>query len=823
MNESYPLFVLKFGGSSLSTPDRILNAVEILRPKLQDGRVAVVVSALGGVTNELIAITDLALKGGNEWEVRFDQLIKKHYQTAEQLLDSAKLTNLSAEWSRLFDLLKGAFEQVTGEKRVSLDKQDYILSFGERLSNRLFAAVLDEKGIPAHAYDSHKFVRTSDDFGDARVDESTTRKLIQDTFRGLNGAIPVITGFIGSTESNRITTLGRSGSDYTAGIVGEALGARHVEIWTDVSGVFTADPNHTPTAYPIQKINYHEMAEMAHFGSTVVHPKTVIPVEQQKIPVYIKNTFKPEDEGTLITQQNGETTGVLRSVSLREHAAIMALHSRGLKHVPRLLTRALSAFEKEKLHVWFTASASTELGFTVAISDKEQDRALDIIRNTFREELDDALLREPEVLSDVSLVTIIGDRLIEDTGLAGDAIRLLNRHGIRPLAYSRGHSNRHFTITVPTDSAIRTVRLLHDEYCLPHGQVRLFIAGIGNVGGTLLRLLNKHLRQDYFRIIGACDSRRMVWYEPGLASDKIREELNQRGEDLDWDKITDRLANSYGSRTIFVDTTGSEIAAQIYEPLLEKGVHIATSSKIANTREQAYFDRLYELSSHGTHFYYETTVGAGLPVLSTLDNFLSSGDPVTGIEGVVSGTLSFLFDRLNAGSTFSQAVKEAYDRGYTEPNPRDDLSGEDVARKFLTLSRCIGVKIERSDVVVENLVPESLQDISIDEFWEKLSSMDNDWAKKVEEAKSNNQRLVFTGKLVREANNGQNGSIHVGVETVDSGSPLYNLHGTDNLILFRTDFYDEQPMVIQGPGAGPEVTASGLLVDILKIRESITH
>ena len=823
MNNSNPLFVLKFGGSSLATPDRIMNAIGILRPKLQDGRVAVVVSALGGITNELISVTDLALKEDPAWEEHFEKLVTRHYQTARELLTDEELEVLRAEWTPLFDSLKGAFQQVSGEKHVSHDKQDYILSFGERLSNRLFAAVLSKEGIPSQAYDSYKFVRTSDDFGDARVDEDTTRKLIRDAFPVLNGEVPVITGFIGSTEDNRITTLGRSGSDYTAGIVGEALGARHVEIWTDVSGVFTADPNHTPTAYPIQKINYHEMAEMAHFGSTVVHPKTVIPVEQQKIPVYIKNTFRPEDEGTLITQQNGESTGVLRSVSLREHAAIVTLHSRGLKNVPRLLTRALSAFEKDKLPVWFTASASTELGFTVVISDKDQERALEIIKETFRAELDDALVHDPEILSDVSLVTIIGDRLIEDTGLAGDAIRLLNRHGIRPLAYARGHSNRHFTIAVPTESAIRTVRLLHDEYCLPHGQVRLFIAGIGNVGGTLLRLLNKHLRQDYFRIIGACDSRRMVWYEPGLASDKIREELKQRGEILDWDKITERLANSYGSRTIFVDTTGSEIAAKIYEPLLEKGVHIATSSKIANTREQAYFDRLYKLSSYGTHFYYETTVGAGLPVLSTLDNFLSSGDPVTGIEGVVSGTLSFLFDRLNAGASFSQAVKEAYDRGYTEPDPRDDLSGEDVARKFLTLSRCIGVKIERSDVVVENLVPESLQDASIDEFWEGLSSLDEEWEKKIEDAKSNGLRLVFAGKLTRADSHGEKGSIHVGVDMVNSDSPLYNLHGTDNLILFRTDFYNEQPMVIQGPGAGPEVTASGLLVDILKIRESITH
>lgn len=816
MNESQPLFVLKFGGSSLATPARIRNAVSLLRPRLREGRAVVVVSALGGVTNGLIALTDLALTGDPDWKARFDELIVLHHKTAKELLPDAAFKQLKKEWKPLFESLLEVLERVSQEKKVGTDVQDYILSFGERLSNRLFAAVLTSKKIPAHPYDSNRFIKTSGDFGDAHVDEKITRTLIRKTFRNLNGEIPVITGFIGSTSNDQITTLGRSGSDYTAGIVGEALGAQHVEIWTDVSGVFTADPTHTPTAYPIQRINYNEMAEMAHFGSMVVHPKTVIPLEQQQIPVYIKNTFKPEDEGTLITRQGDMAAGVLRSVSLREHGAIVTLHSRGLKNIPRLLGRALSAFDREKLPVWFTAAASTELGFTLVISDKNQERAREIINNTFRKELENSLLYEPEIVPDISLVTIIGDRLIEDTGLAGDAIRLLNRHDVRPLAYARGHSNRHFTIAVSTSAAIRTVRLLHDEYCLPHGQVRLFIAGVGNVGGTLLKLLAKHLRQDYFRIIGACDSHRMMWYEPGLEGNKVAEELLTRGEPLDWEKIAARLSNSYGSRTIFVDTTGSEIAARIYEPLLIKGVHIATSSKLANTREQAYFDRLYELSSYGTHFYYETTVGAGLPVLSTLDNFLSCGDPVLGVEGVVSGTLSFMFDRLNKKVPFSQAVREAFDRGYTEPDPRDDLSGEDVARKFLTLARCIGIKLERSDIVVENLVPEILQESDLEAFWKRLPDLNEEWRMRIEEAKSKDRRLVYAGKL-------EKGTVRVGVEQVDSESPLYHLHGTDNLILFRTDFYDEQPMVIQGPGAGPEVTASGLLVDILKIRESITR
>lgn len=803
------LHIIKFGGTSVANPERIRKAVSIVQERLTTSQVAVVVSAFSGVTNGLIALTDLAATGSDQFGAAYAKLRDRHLDAAREI--SPFNTELHRDIEELLDLLSVELEAIAREGRYRTSERDSILSYGERLAVRVFASAMEEAGTKARAYDANHFIRTNNRFGDADVDQATTSQLARSLMLPINGTVPIITGFIGATADNQITTLGRSGSDYTAGIIGEALGADVVEIWTDVDGVLTADPNIAANAVTIPRLNYSEMAEMAQFGTSVVHPRTVLPLKELKIPILIKNTLNPSAEGTLITHLEDQTSSSLRSVSLKKNVVLLGVRSKGLDKIRGLLGRALHALNEADIPVLYSASASAEFGFSVVFDPEFRDRANDVLHSEFRAEYEGGLLDEPILLEDISMVTVIGDKLTNDVGLSGAVLTVLGANNLAPISLSKGAANRHLSLIMHKADAMMAVQLLNDHFCIHARQVRLFVAGIGTVGGELLRQI-KALKDSpvHMSIIGVCNRTNTWWDSMGIDPDEIND-LLEGGVITNWDDTIERLIREYPYRTIFVDCTGSPEVARLYGRLLRAGIHIATPSKLANTMEQTYFD---ELNSYDAEtdvcYHYETTVGAGLPVIHTIKDLMRAGDKIHRISGVVSGTMTYLFGALERGERFSEAIKNAKKLGYSEPDPRDDLSGEDVARKFMTLARTAGYRIERNELQVESMIPDELKSVGVEEFMERIDEYDSFWQHRTEEARAEDKVLRYVGIL-------DEGKVRVRVEAVPVKSPLGALSGTDNQIAITTDRYNAYPLIIQGPGAGREVTAAGLLADVQKV------
>jgi bifunctional aspartokinase / homoserine dehydrogenase 1 len=805
------LHILKFGGSSVANPENILKAVAIIKGRMQQFDVAVVVSALGGVTDELIALMDKSLGCDEVWRDRFSNLRDRHIKTLTALIGEDFDHPAVIQVESLLAELRGRLETIAHEQAISGKTRDHVLSYGERMSCRIFAAALGVNGVPAKPWESQHFVRTNNRFGDADVDSETTNKLIRRLLGERNGHVPVITGFIGSTAENEITTLGRSGSDYTASIIGEALRAKEVEIWSDVNGVLTADPRLADTAVTIPQLNYAEIAEMAHFGTKVLHPRTVLPLEQSGIPVTIRNTFEPGHSGTLISHDYVPSNGTLRAVALRKEIVLIGLRSSGLDRIHSLLTRAMEGLKAAGIDILFNASASADYGITFVVNAFQSDQTVRVLRNIFEVEYAKGLIEEPAKLENVSMVTVIGDRLQHDLGLSGAVLSVLGENQIAPLAMAKGVSNRHLTLLVHNEVERTAVQLLNDHFCV-HGQrVRLFIAGTGTMGSELLRQIGPTSSPEYdLTVIGACDSQRMAWNANGFKSSEVIDAV-QNGEVTEWETITDRLVNQFAYRTIFIDTTGSEEVARNYSKLLKAGIHVTSTNNRANSGDQTYYDELmhYTLGKR-THYLYETTAGAGLPVIQTVKDLIRTGDRIHSIVAAASGTMTYLFEALAAGRPFGETIREARRLGYAEPDPRDDLSGEDVARKMMILTRASGFRVERDEFSTENLIPESLRTVTLEEFWRRLDEYDQEWKSRSDEALAAGRVLRYVGRL-------ENGRIRIGVEAVERLSPMGSLKGTDNLFAIRSDRYPDSPLIVQGPGAGKEVTAAGLLADVQKI------
>ncbi|MCC5926633.1 MAG: bifunctional aspartate kinase/homoserine dehydrogenase I [Bacteroidetes bacterium] len=807
------LHILKFGGSSVAYPERIQNSVEIVRRRLREVNVAVVVSALGGVTDELIAIMDKACVHDEGWKARYENLVQRHHQTVDKLTSGDAHSDLRDEIDTLLNDLLNTYQTIHSTRDISPKTRDYVLSFGERMSSRIFAAALNTGGIKAKAHESQHFVRTNNRFGDADVDYDITRELVNKALGPINGTVPVITGFLGSTIDNEITTLGRSGSDFTAGLMGQALDANLVEIWTDVNGVLTADPNIASTAVTIPRLHYAEIAEMAHFGTKVLHPRTVLPLEEVAIPIGIYNSFEPDHPGTLITHEYSQTNGTLKSVSLKKDVVLIGVKSKGLDRIQNLLTRAMRALLEADITVLFNSAASAEFGITFAIDNWQSEKALSVLEETFSTEYRSGLIDEPTVLDEVNMVTVIGDRLVNDLGLSGAVLSVLGENQIAPLATAKGVGNRHFSMILPKAQSFTAVRLLNDHFCVHAQRVRLFVAGAtGIIGSELLQQITEAVNEEYdLSVIGICDKRSMYWSASGMVPLQASELLETGAQETDWGLIINRLITDYPYRTIFIDCTGAAEVSVFYNKLLKAGIHVATLSKRANTASQAYFDELMHYTEgKRTHYLYETTAGAGLPVFQTLKDLIRSGDQIQKITGVLSGTLTYLFDALLDGDAFGKTIKRAREMGYAEPDPRDDLSGKDAAWKLLGIARSIGMRVEIEDMQVEDLVPESLRDVSLETFFASAAEFDDNWKQMVRERCEPGHVLRYVGTL-------EGGKIKLEVQSVPRISPMGALGGIDNQISIYTKRYNRSPLTVQGPGAGKEVTAAGLLADVQKI------
>ncbi len=811
--------VFKFGGTSVAAAERIRRVVALVRE--EPGRRVVVVSALGGVTDQLLDATRAALERTGEHRTWLARLQARHEEALASLVlpEEQKTVRaaLAERWQELAELLDGVYllRECTQRTRAA------IIGTGERLSAPLVAAAFRAEGIGATALDATKLIRTDTTFGEAVVDFKTTNQLVQSGFQTFFNQteethVAVVTGFIAATEHGVMTTLGRSGSDYTATILGSALKADRVVIWTDVDGVLSADPRMVHEAFPLHHLSYREAAEMAYFGAKVLHPRTMRPVETHGIPIVIKNTLNPQAPGTIVNDETVPTERRVKAVSTIRDVAVVMIEGRGLLGVPGTAARTFDALGDHNINVLLIAQASSEQSICLVVRQEDAAGAVAALSHAFQRELDHGDVSRIYPVEDCAIVSVVGDLMRHEPGLAGRMFAALGRSKVNVLAIAQGAAETNISAVVAGHDARQAVDVLHEAFPLRRTRAHLCLIGTGVVGKTLIEIMQRQvprlldeLRMN-LRLVGISNSRQMRWDTNGIALDTALADLDAHGEPADLDALVEHLKTSKLERILVIDATASTAVARRYPELLERGIGIVTPNKRANTQDMDFYRRLREAEDRREVSYrYEATVMAGLPVVLTLRDLLRSGDTIERIEGVFSGTLAYIFGQLATGATFSDVVREAKAKGYTEPDPRDDLSGEDVARKLLILARETGLEIERTDVSVESLVPPEMMDLSVADFMDQLGDLDAAWTERIAAAQQEGKRLQYVGRV-------EDGRCQVGVQAIALDSPFARLQGTDNAVLFTSERYRNTPLVVQGPGAGPHVTAAGILADLIK-------
>ncbi len=791
--------VIKFGGSSSASAERIKSIIEIVKPSLS-GDVSLVFSAFGGVTDQLIHLSSLALAGDNEFKKILTALEARHLETVRSLLPVNTQSGVLAQVKIQFNELENVLQGVCLVKERTTRTLDYIMSFGERLSAYIISEAFKAEGLDVEFLDARDVIRTDTHFGYAKVDFEITNRLIQQHFKH-HTSTQIITGFIGSTEGGETTTLGRSGSDYTAAIFAGALQASSLEIWTDVDGMMTADPRLVKKAFPVPELSYEEAMELSHFGAKVIFPATMKPAMEHQIPIWIKNTFNPEVRGTKISASytNGK---LIKGISSMNNISLLNVQGSGLVGVVGVSMRLFSSLASEKINVILISQASSEHSICIAVESGVAKLAKKLLEKEFSHEIREALIDEVSVETDLSILAIVGDSMQHHPGSSGRMFNALGKNGINVIAIAQGSSERNISAVVRQADIAKAVNVLHDAFFLSDTKtINLFLIGTGLVGGTLLQQIQqqaKKLLTDHHldvRLIGLANSKKMFFQMDGIDLSQWKAALSQSSQSMELTSYVDTLIQLNMPNSILIDCTSSEEVTKLYEQALAASISVVTPNKKANSASHEQYVQLKSLAKKsGAKFLYETNVGAGLPIINTLNDLLLSGDRILKIEGVLSGTLNFIFSSFNGEKAFSTIVKEAKEKGYTEPDPRDDLSGMDVARKILILARETGASLELSDISVQNLVPEDCQSAqSIDEFFTQLQQHDQYFDSLLQTATSKNEKLRY--KAIVENNKAF----------------------SDNIILITTERYRERPLVVRGPGAGAEVTAAGVFADVIRI------
>ena len=808
--------IIKFGGSSVANPVNIRKVFSILQDKLKDQEIAVVFSAFGGVTESLLTIARLAREGDQAYRDLLQTLEEKHLDIVRQLIavqnQSTVMTYVKVRFKELEDLFHGIFLI----KENSARTLDYVASFGERLSAFILAEAMAGKGIKTQFVDARDVIRTNDRFGQARVDYEVTNAQIKDYF-AKNEGVKVITGFIASTAKGETTTLGRSGSDYTAAIFAGALEATDLEIWTDVSGVLTSDPKLVYTAFTIPQLSYNEAMELSHFGAKVIFPATMQPAMKKNIPIYIKNTFEPENAGTLI---NGEVShgALIKGISSMSNISIVTVQGAGLMEGGATVSRVFKALAEAKVNIVLISQASSEHSICLAIKTQESYMAKESIEREFFYEIKSGEMDQVSLLHGLATVAVVGENMKQNPGASGRMFRALGQNNINVAAIAQGSSELNISAVIPQPDLQKALNALHEAFFLSENKVlHVFLVGTGLIGKALMKMIahqqHKLLNNNELdvQIHGMANSRYMAFHEDGFDL-KQPYELSESDQQMDLDKFITQMEEMNFSNSVFVDCTASQVVADTYARILEAKVAIVTPNKKANSSSMDNYRALKRIAKRrGVKFLYETNVAAGLPVINTLQDLMLSGDKVIRIEAVLSGSMNFIFSELENGGPFSEVVKIAKEKGYTEPDPRDDLSGMDVARKILILGREAEQELEFDHITIQSMVPADCQHTqSVDEFFEKLKGHDADFAKLLADAKAKGEKLRFMATL-------EDGKAKVGLKSLPESHPFSSLKGSDNMILLTTDRYHDRPMIIRGPGAGADVTAAGVFADVIRI------
>ncbi|ULQ54762.1 bifunctional aspartate kinase/homoserine dehydrogenase I [Flavihumibacter fluvii] len=808
--------VLKFGGTSVGSPEAISKVIEIVAEKIKQEPVIVVVSAFGGTTDALLQCGAQAAAGSEEYKEQVNAITSRHLNAVKQLIpvqqQSSMLSAVKKLCNEVEDLCNGIF--LLGE--ITARTKDKLVSYGELISSQVITAAFQSRSIPVTWWDSRRKIRTDSGFGNAVVDFTVTRENFSIAMVSLQTPLVVMPGFIASNAAGVTTTLGRGGSDYTAAIAADAVDASCLEIWTDVSGMMTADPRWVTNAKVIPSISYQEAMELSHFGAKVIYPPTIQPVMNKNIPVWIKNTFAPSDAGTLIKNDSPHNGNPVRGISSINNLALLSLEGSGMVGVPGFSRRLFEALSSRQINVILITQGSSEHSICVGVDIAYADLAKQAVDEAFEPEINLQKVEPLIVEKDLSIVALVGEQMKSHPGISGKMFGSLGRNGVNVRAIAQGSSERNITAVISTRDVRKTINLLHEEFFESvYKQINLFITGVGNVGSRLLQQLAQ--QQQYLllhnrlqlRVVGLANSKKFVINEEGIDLKNWKAAM-ESAADGNVHSFTDRAILSNLRNTVFVDITASDVVAGVYPKLLEKSIAIVACNKIACSSPYIYYRSLKDKAhAHNTSFLFETNVGAALPVIGTLNDLLKSGDRVQRIEAVLSGTLNYVFNNYNGSRPFADVVKQAQDEGYTEPDPRLDLSGTDVMRKIMILAREAGVVMEMESIENNSFMPASCMVGSVDDFYTEMGRQETHFKAIYDAAVANGCKLKFVATF-------DNGKAKVGLQQIAPGHDLYHLYGKDNIVLFHTDRYPDQPLVIKGAGAGAEVTASGVFADILR-------
>ncbi len=817
--------ILKFGGSSVGKPERILALVQILKKYYAAGdHFTVVFSAFGGVTDSLIEMSKLAEVGDDKYGEIFQAFTERHQQAIVELLPEGSLRNETAhKMKQSHEVLKNLLYGIFLVREASWRSMDYVLSFGERSSAYIISQTLNAAGIPTEYLDARKIIKTDKNFGSAKVDFEQTYRKIQEYYSE-HPKVQIVTGFIASAKGGLTTTLGRGGSDYTASLLGAGLKADAIEIWTDVDGVLTADPRRVKKAFTIPTMTYAEAMEMSHFGAKVIYPPTLLPAMQLQIPLYIKNTFNPDFAGTKVSTEGSREGSAVRGISSINGVALLTLSGSGLFGVPGIAARLFSTMAAAGINVILITQGSSEHSISFAVKPEEANRAARKVSEAFAYEMERGIVDTVKVENDLSVVAIIGENMRYQPGISGRLFQALGRNGINAVAIAQGSSELNVSVVINRENENKALNALHESFFLSDVKtLHLFIVGVGKIGGTLMRQIqeqNPYLAEKRgleIKVVGVANSRKMCFDENGLDLANWQKELEFSPLSADLPVFIGRMRDMNLSNTIFVDNTANGAVASFYEAILDESISISTPNKIATSSSFLQYQRLQKIANkRGVQFQYETNVGAGLPVISTLRDLIDSGDEILKIEGVLSGSLSFIFNSFDGSRPFHQIVAEAAERGFTEPDPRIDLSGKDVRRKILILGREAGYDLETEDVVLDGFLPQpTLEATSIEAVHESLANEAAYFQELWEKANQAGKKLRMIATL-------EGNKASVGLQAVGEESPFYHLYGSDNMIVFTTARYRDRPLVVRGPGAGAEVTAAGVFAEIIKIGNTLS-
>ncbi|MCP4884978.1 MAG: bifunctional aspartate kinase/homoserine dehydrogenase I [Flavobacteriales bacterium] len=810
------MIVSKFGGTSVGSAENIKKVIHIVQQK--EEQTVVVVSALGGVTNLLIKASDLALMNASGYEEIVDQIEKRHFEAIEGLLNHDNQTISKAEVAKQLNKLKEILNGVALLNDLSDKTSARIVGLGEMLSSFIIHQAILQQNMKAKLIDSRELIITGDDYLNAQVKFTKTLGNIQQGLSDADARVFLLPGFVASNEKNETTTLGRGGSDYTAAIVANAVSASVLEIWTDVSGMYTANPKLVKQAYPIEKISYQEAMELSHFGAKVLYPPTIQPALDRRIPILIKNTLAAEDKGTLITEKSLVSGSIVKGISHIEDIALLTLEGNGMVGVPGISKRLFGALAENNINVKFITQASSEHSICIAINTEESLLAKEAVDKEFEFEILQHKVNPLIIEADLAIIALVGDNMKSHQGISGKMFSELGTNNVNIRAIAQGSTEKNISAVISEKDVKKALNTLHAAFFEDQiKQINLFIVGIGNVGGKLLDQIkaqsNYLLEQKHvqLKVVAIANSRKMLFDSEGIDLNNWETELDDQGILSDMDEFMDTMKTLNLRNSVFVDNTANNKVPDLYASCLRDSIAVVACNKIAcssnfeNYKELKYLSRKYNAP-----FLFETNVGAGLPIIDTLNILISSGDEITEIQAVLSGSLNFVFNHFDAQHSFYDVVEQAGVEGYTEPDPRIDLSGVDVMRKILILMRESGMPCELEDITNDSFLPQaSLDAVTVPEFMETLKTQADHFESLRKEAENKECRLKYVASL-------KNGKAKVGLQHIPKEHPFYNLDGKDNIVLFYTNRYKDQPLIIKGAGAGAEVTASGIFGDIIR-------